>query len=85
MKTITDVLSGRQPIIDVGDYDIAVRKDGKEFRIYRGYGNKLSKCEYYIVQPGDPLSREYFDSDGRLLPMYWILDRIRLEQKLQES
>ena len=62
------------------NYNIAIRKDGKLFRIpkYMEYCDKLPK-DQYCIQYGDKkcaFRTKYFDVFGRLREQYWGLERI---------
>ena len=66
-------------LIHPSDYNIAIRKDGKLFRIakYIDY-DQLSIDEFCIISPDKKCNDvpKYFDVFGKIREQYWILNRI---------
>ena len=66
--------------IHPSNYNIAIRKDGKLFRIpkHLDYGEKIPK-DKYCIQYGDrkcAFRNKYFNVHGMLRVQYWALERI---------
>lgn len=62
------------------NYNIAIREDGKEFRIPKDldYGDKLPENKFCIQYSDKPCAyrNKYFDANGILREKYWALERI---------
>ena len=77
---IDALIAGMDAKAEPSNYNIAIREDGKLFRIPKDldYCDKISK-DRFSIQYGDrkcALRQKYFDMHGRLREQYWALDRI---------
>jgi len=82
IKTIESELGLFENIVisHPSNYNIAIREDGKEFRIpkYLDYGEKIPEDKFCIQYSDKPCAfrNKYFDVNGHLRAQYWCLKRI---------
>jgi hypothetical protein len=66
--------------IHPSNYSVAIRKDGKLFRVPRNaeYGDKYPVDEYALQHPNQPttIKNHFFDENGNLCEEFWSLERL---------
>jgi len=74
------VILNKRKMTHPSNYNIAIREDGKLFRIPKDldYGNKIPE-DKYCIQYGDrkcAFRMKFFTIHGKLREQYWALERI---------